>query len=88
MYPTELSIYSDNNFLTMVDAVLVGMVEKAAMVREDPRVPRDYIIQALEDIDAGRVEVERYPLGKPTLRGVYDIASRMYFSSVSESSSQ
>ena len=63
--------------------LLINMVEKAAKFRKEASIPRDYISHALEEIENGKIEVERYPTGNPSLKAVYDIASRMYAESVS-----
>ena len=63
----------------MVDASLVNLVEKAAEARDDPVVPREHIVKVLGDIDNGACEVERYPTGLPTLRGVYELALGLSF---------
>ena len=57
---------------------LVELVESAAKIRGEPTVPRDYIVEALDKIDKKEVEVERYPTGIPSLKNVYDLASKIY----------
>ncbi len=52
----------------------IDLVERAAQARDEPPVPRQYIEEALRRIDAGQEEVTRYPMGAPSLKGVYDIA--------------
>ena len=62
----------------MVDKSLVDFVEQTAQIRKEPPVPRDYILDALEKIEAGEIEVEKYPTGYPSLSAVYKVASEMY----------
>jgi hypothetical protein len=57
---------------------LVELVEKAAKARGETTVPRDYIVEALERLQCGELQVERYPGGAPSLKGVYEIANRLY----------
>jgi len=57
---------------------LIKLVEEVAIERGDESVPRDYIVEALEKIELGDIEVKRYPTGLPTLKGVYEIASKLY----------
>ncbi len=62
----------------MVENSLIEFVENAAKVRKDTPLPREYIIDALKKIDNGDVEVERYPMGSPSLKGVYEVALELY----------
>jgi len=62
----------------MTGRPLVELVEGAAMARKDAPIPRDYILDALEKIEKGYIEIEKYPTGHPSLKEVYDIASEMY----------
>ncbi len=62
----------------MVEESLIELVEEVARVREDAPIPRDYIIDALRRIENGDVEVERYLVGSPSLKGVYEIALGLY----------
>lgn len=55
------------------------LVERAATIRGDPAIPRDFISDALEQIESGTAEVERYPNGAPSLKDIYDLAVRLYF---------
>ena len=62
----------------MVDKSLVDFVEQSAQVRNEPPIPRDYILDVLEKIEAGEIEVEKYPTGCPSSSAVYKVASEMY----------
>jgi len=62
----------------MVENSLIELVENAAKARKDAPLPRKYIIDALKKIDNGDVEVERYPMGHPSLKGAYKIALELY----------
>ena len=57
---------------------MIELVEVAAQVRHDPKVPQDFIFEALERVNRGQEVVEEYPLGAPSLKGIYDIATRLY----------
>jgi len=57
---------------------LIRMIEATAEIRGELPVPRDFIVEALERIGCGEETVERYPAGGPSLKGVFDIASRIY----------
>jgi len=61
----------------MSDKTLAELVENAAKVRKNLPVERKYIDEALSRIDAGQEEVDSYPLGGPSLKGVYEIAARI-----------
>jgi len=56
----------------------IDLVESSAEVRGDPKIPRDFITEALEKIESGEEDVVRYPMGGPSLKGVYEIAQRLY----------
>ena len=58
----------------MADTSLIELVEQAAKARNEPPVPRRYIEEALQRIDAGQEDVVRYPTGSPSLGAVYDVA--------------
>jgi hypothetical protein len=62
----------------MKENSLAELVEDAAKARNDAKVPREYINDALNRIERGQTEVERYPTGHPTLKGVYGIALELY----------
>ncbi len=62
----------------MTENTLIKLVENAAKDRKDVPISRKYIIDALEKIDRGDAEVERYPMGHPSLKGVYEIALGLY----------
>ncbi len=62
----------------MVENSLIELVENVAKARNDVLLPREYIIDALEKIDNGDVEVEKYPMGNPSLKGVYEVALELY----------
>jgi len=62
----------------MAEKSLVELIENAAEAREDPRIPRDYICNALGKIERNEVEIERYPTGQPSLKAVYDVAFNLY----------
>lgn len=56
---------------------LAELVEGAAQARNEPAVARQHIEDALRRIEAGQEEVAKYPTGKPTLKGVYDLATKL-----------
>lgn len=60
------------------DTEIIELVEGAALARKEPKIPRDFITEALERVNSGKEIVERYPTGAPSLKGVYNIASRLY----------
>lgn len=62
----------------MIDMKLVELIEETAKIRGDDPIPREFIEKALEKIETGEIEVERYPMGDPSLSGVYEIASQLY----------
>ncbi len=62
----------------MTESSLIELIEDVAKVRKDMPLPREYIIDALKKIEDGDIEVERYPMGNPSLKGVYDIALELY----------
>jgi len=57
---------------------LVGIVEEAADVRGDPKVPRDYVVDAVERVESGKEEVQRFESGFPSPQDIYDLAARLY----------
>jgi hypothetical protein len=57
---------------------LIELVEEAAKARGDAFVPRDYIVEALEKIERAEIEVPQYTTGRPALKGVYEVALRIY----------
>ncbi|MFA6295307.1 MAG: hypothetical protein WC666_02690 [Candidatus Paceibacterota bacterium] len=57
---------------------IIEAVEGAAKIRGDLPLPRDFISEALERVNSGKEIVLRYPTGRPSLKGVYDIALRLY----------
>ena len=59
-------------------ANLIELIEKSAKARGESFVPRDYIVEALEKIENGEIDVERYPTGVPSLKGVYAAAQKIY----------
>ena len=58
---------------------LTQIVEDAATLREEPSIPRKFIEKALSRIDNGLEleDVECYPTGEPTLKGIYQVAARL-----------
>jgi len=62
----------------MDTSTMIDLIESSAEVRGDPKIPRDFITEALEKIASGEEEVERYPMGGPSMKGVYRIAHRLY----------
>ena len=62
----------------MTESSLIELVENVAKARKDAPLPREYIVDALGKIENGDVDVERYPMGSPSLKGVYEIALRLY----------
>jgi hypothetical protein len=61
----------------MTKPSLVELVESAAEARNNPPVERKYIEEALKRIVDGRETVQRYPMGAPSLLGVYSIALQL-----------
>ncbi len=57
---------------------LVTIVEQAAQARGNPTVSREYIIKALERIECGEEKVVKYPTGAPSLKGIYEIAVKLF----------
>ncbi len=57
---------------------MVDMVEKAAGMRGDAIIPSEFTRKALEMAEKGEVEIERYPLGAPTLKGIYDLSLKLF----------
>lgn len=57
---------------------LIGLVEQAAEARGEPTIPREFVVEALQRIELGKESVRRYPTGAPSLKGVYDIASKLH----------
>ncbi len=66
-----------------MDQELVELVENTAKVRGEMEIPREFIVKALEKIEAGGTEVERYPSGHPSLRSVFEIAVELQAEAVS-----
>jgi hypothetical protein len=54
-----------------------GLVEGSAEARGNPPVERRFITEALQRIADKLEVVPRYPTGSPTLKGIYDIATRL-----------
>lgn len=54
----------------------VDLVIDAACVRDEDPIERKWVEAALESIKKG-AKVERYPLGSPSLKGVYDLAVQL-----------
>jgi hypothetical protein len=52
---------------------IINLVEEAARMRGNEPLSREYIVDALERIDRGEVEVRTY-MGIPSLRGIYETA--------------
>jgi hypothetical protein len=61
----------------MTTRSLAAWVEHAAKFRGETPVARRWIDEAIRRIDAGEETVARYPNGKPSLKGVFDIATRL-----------
>ena len=61
-----------------MDQELVGLVEDAARARRETPIPRKFIISTLQKIEAGEVEVERFPMGNPSLKSIFNIATKLY----------
>ncbi len=61
------------------ELTLLELVEQGARMRKQPPVARKYIEEACLSILRGDEEatVERYSTGAPTLRSIYDIATRL-----------
>ena len=62
----------------MEGSLFIEMVEGAAEARGDTPVPREYIFVALDKINHNEIDVERYPLGSPSLKGVYRASLDLY----------
>lgn len=67
-----------------MDQELVILVEKAAETRGEISIPREHIIKALEKIEDGGEQVERYPSGSPSLKGVFNIATKLHAETMSQ----
>ena len=61
----------------MTHETLIQLVQEAAVARGEPRLHERFIKLALTRIERGEEAVEQYPTGRPSLKGVYDIASRL-----------
>jgi hypothetical protein len=61
----------------MDDLIFVATVEAAAERREEPPIPREFIVKAVERIREGKENVVLYPSGDPPLMDVFDIAKRL-----------
>ena len=66
----------------MVSNETVRLVEDAAVARDNPKLPRQFIEKALELIESGAVTVERCSTGELSLPGVYVVAADLYGSAV------
>ena len=53
---------------------ILSLVKNAAKARGDVPVGDQFIQKALEEVDAGNVEVKKYSNGKPSLKALYDLA--------------
>ncbi len=60
------------------DEQFVEMIQRGAELRGDKFVSKKYIKKALSLIEEGKVEVEKYPTGVPTLLGAYQVALNLY----------
>ena len=60
-----------------MDQKLVEMAEGAAKARGEIPVPREFIIKALQKIETGDVDIERYPTGQPSLKGIFKLAAEL-----------
>lgn len=56
----------------------VILVRQAAKIRGEVLVPEEYIKKALEKIESGEEKVMKYPTGTPSLKGVYEIAVKLF----------
>ncbi|HZS43194.1 MAG TPA: hypothetical protein VFA52_03185 [Candidatus Paceibacterota bacterium] len=56
---------------------MVEFVNGAALARQQPTLPHDYIVEALERIDKGKEKAKKYPTGSPSLKDTYDVAARL-----------
>jgi DNA replicative helicase MCM subunit Mcm2 (Cdc46/Mcm family) len=61
----------------MVDKKYVALVEGAAKLRKEAHVQRKFVEEALELVEAGQKQVERYPGGHPSLKAIYDLAATL-----------
>lgn len=68
----------------MIQQELIALVRDSAKARNEPPVPRQYIIEALRRIETEQEKVMHYPTGAPSLKAVYDIATRLESESVVE----
>jgi hypothetical protein len=53
---------------------MIELVKRAAEIRGDIPISREFIKEALKGIKSGKFEASKYPTGEPSLKDVYDIA--------------
>lgn len=82
IYPSQF--FNPETQSAQQNSHLIDLVEGAAKFRGDQVIPRDFIAEALERVGNNQETVERYPLGKPSLKGVYEIASRLHKESAAQ----
>ncbi len=62
----------------MADMEYVELVEDTARARGDKAILRKFILAAIQGIETGEEDVDRYPItNAPSLKGVYEIAARL-----------
>ncbi|PIR98331.1 MAG: hypothetical protein COT88_02350 [Candidatus Colwellbacteria bacterium CG10_big_fil_rev_8_21_14_0_10_41_28] len=54
------------------------LVEGAAEARGEAPIPRDFIVEAMEKIELGEEQAERYPTGMPTLKSIFEVGKKLY----------
>lgn len=57
--------------------ISIQTVKFAAQMRNEPDIDDKWLIKAGELIDSNQVEVDRYPMGHPTAKAVWDLAVKL-----------
>jgi len=70
-----------------MSSAIVREIEREAEARGDPKIPRDYVVEALERVKAGKDEVRwsegEYPSASRT--DLYAIAAKLYHKATKKS---
>ena len=61
----------------MSDTELLEAVKFSMKERGDKIVPDYFILEAISQINSGKADVPRYPMGAPTMIGVYQLACKL-----------
>lgn len=62
----------------MKNEELIDLVEGAMKAREETLVPREFILEAINRVASKNESVESYPTGMPSLKGISDLAHRLW----------